>query len=312
MDDWTAPSPVQATIESGKMTSLSGTYTIVPSGSLQVTLLPAEAVTAGAQWRVDSGAWQDSGAIVNDLSEGQHQVEFLQVNGWTAPDSEQVTITSGQTMQISRNYMNQSLIKHAAGDFDGDGRDEIAMDFGSTGAWMYDSGVWSQLTSYNPENMIPFDVDGNGDKELAIDLGTLGLWMWNNGIWSQLTVNSPEYMIATDTNANGIDRRNLRLWSIRLGVEARKWGMVRHDLSYDPQNIMAVDVDNNRAYEVVAEFGSVGMWIWEGIGITWYRMSSSDPNTMTGVDAYATQMRAWSRDSAVWGPFCGKAAFGAS
>jgi hypothetical protein len=37
------------------------------TGSLQVSLSPAAAVDAGAQWCVDGGAWQDSGAIVSSV-----------------------------------------------------------------------------------------------------------------------------------------------------------------------------------------------------------------------------------------------------
>ncbi|MBI5820984.1 MAG: hypothetical protein HZA88_18595, partial [Verrucomicrobia bacterium] len=42
------------------------------TGSLQVTLAPTAAVSAGAQWQVDGGAWQNSGAIVSSLSVGSH------------------------------------------------------------------------------------------------------------------------------------------------------------------------------------------------------------------------------------------------
>jgi hypothetical protein len=45
-------------------------------GSLQVTLAPAGAVSAGAQWQVDGGAWQSSGATVSGLAPGSHTVAF--------------------------------------------------------------------------------------------------------------------------------------------------------------------------------------------------------------------------------------------
>ncbi|MCP4351004.1 MAG: carboxypeptidase, partial [Desulfobacterales bacterium] len=40
------------------------------TGSLKVTISPQGAVDAGAQWQADSGAWQDSGAVVPDLDGG--------------------------------------------------------------------------------------------------------------------------------------------------------------------------------------------------------------------------------------------------
>ena len=75
-----------------------------PTGSLQVTLDPADAVTAGAQWSVDGGAFQNSGATVADLSVGSHAVTYKTVTGWTAPASESVSITDGNTTAISRSY----------------------------------------------------------------------------------------------------------------------------------------------------------------------------------------------------------------
>lgn len=41
--------------------------------------------------------------------------------------------------------------RHAEGDFDGDGADEAAVDFGSTGIYLYDGGTRTQLSSANPE-----------------------------------------------------------------------------------------------------------------------------------------------------------------
>jgi hypothetical protein len=75
-------------------------------------------------------------------------------------------------------YFEQPVHKHGVGDLDGDGSDELVIDFGASGAWMWNGGTWSQVTANNPENMVPFNIDGNGDDELAVDLGSLGLWMW--------------------------------------------------------------------------------------------------------------------------------------
>lgn len=65
-----------------------------PSGALQVALTPPEAVAAGAQWRVDGGAWQANGAQVLGLSAGAHTVSFSGVAGWAAPPGQTLIITS--------------------------------------------------------------------------------------------------------------------------------------------------------------------------------------------------------------------------
>ena len=74
------------------------------TGNLQVTLTPAAAVSAGSQWNVDSGTWQNSTVTVTGLSVGSHTVNYKPITGWTKPISEQVTITASQTNSISRSY----------------------------------------------------------------------------------------------------------------------------------------------------------------------------------------------------------------
>jgi hypothetical protein len=102
---WTAPANQTVTLVGGQTTSAAGTYTqIVQTGGLTVTITPAGAVTAGAQWRVDSGAYQNSGATVSGLSAGSHTVAFKPVTGWTAPANQAVTIVGGQTAAASGTY----------------------------------------------------------------------------------------------------------------------------------------------------------------------------------------------------------------
>jgi C1A family cysteine protease len=204
--------------------------------------------------------------------------------------------------------------KHAVGDFDGDGSDEVVMDFGSSGAWMWNGGTWSQLTASNPENMISFDIDGNGDDELAADLGSLGLWMWNGGVWGQLNVNNPEYLIAADTNNNGFEEL-----IIDFGTAGLRWrqedGFMYGMTGVDPQDIVAIDFDNNGDDEVAADFGTTGMWLWTRVGSTWTLLTTTDPNVMAAVDAYGFgnegvaaglgTLGVWLWDSGMWGQLSG-------
>ena len=80
------------------------------NAGLTVTLLPAAAASAGAQWNVDRGPWHNSGATVSGLSVGSHTVNYKAVSGWTAPSSETVTLTSGQTTTVTRNYTLQGTV----------------------------------------------------------------------------------------------------------------------------------------------------------------------------------------------------------
>ena len=68
-------------------------------------------MTAGAQWNVDGGAWQDSGVPVCGLIAGSHTVNYKVIPGWVAPVSEAISISCSITTQISRTYNTQSTNK---------------------------------------------------------------------------------------------------------------------------------------------------------------------------------------------------------
>jgi hypothetical protein len=84
----------------------SVTYNVPPqTGSMQVSLAPAGAVSAGAQWQVDGGAWQNSVATVSGLSIGSHPVVFKTVSGWTTPGNQNVTVNANQTTPATGTYV---------------------------------------------------------------------------------------------------------------------------------------------------------------------------------------------------------------
>ena len=73
-------------------------------GSISVTLSPQGAIDSGAQWRVDGGSWQNSGATVNSLSVGSHTVEFSSISGWTAPSSQIIDVYANTTTTVQATY----------------------------------------------------------------------------------------------------------------------------------------------------------------------------------------------------------------
>ena len=68
-----------------------------PAGSLQVTISPVAAITAGTQWQVDGGIPQPSGATVLGLSVGYHTVSFSPVGGWMPPANQTVFVSANST-----------------------------------------------------------------------------------------------------------------------------------------------------------------------------------------------------------------------
>ena len=75
------------------------------TGSLQVTITPAGAITAGAQWQVDGGPSQNSGATVTNLSVGNHTVSFSTISGWTTPTNQILFLIANSTVTAIGTYV---------------------------------------------------------------------------------------------------------------------------------------------------------------------------------------------------------------
>lgn len=87
---------------------ISATYTPQQTGGLEVDISPSEAVTAGARWQVDGGAFQDSGTAVSGLSVGDHTLTFTNIPGWNAPPSQPALVIADQTDVILVTYTQQT------------------------------------------------------------------------------------------------------------------------------------------------------------------------------------------------------------
>ncbi len=100
---WNKPADASVAVTAGETAAASGTYT-QQTGALNVRISPQEAIDAGAKWRVDSGAWQDSSATVGDLSEGDHTVSFKVISGWVSYLDRSVTVSAGATSKTTGPY----------------------------------------------------------------------------------------------------------------------------------------------------------------------------------------------------------------
>ena len=75
------------------------------TGSLRVTLEPAAARDAGAQWRrANTNPWFDSGTTETGIPVGGQTVEFKAISNWTAPSNAAVSIRAGETKSLTRSY----------------------------------------------------------------------------------------------------------------------------------------------------------------------------------------------------------------
>lgn len=106
INGWIAPTDQTTNIQDGQTAAVAGIYTQL--GSLSVNILPQAAIATGAQWRVDGGTWQNSGATASNLSDGSHTVQFKDVTGFSKPADQQISIKGGQSTSLSFNYTPQN------------------------------------------------------------------------------------------------------------------------------------------------------------------------------------------------------------
>ncbi|OGD18703.1 MAG: hypothetical protein A2W03_08930 [Candidatus Aminicenantes bacterium RBG_16_63_16] len=150
--------------------------------------------------------------------------------------------------------------RHAVGDFDGEGADELAVDFGAIGLYLYDNGSWSQISSANPESLLAADVDGDNVDEILADLGAAGLWLWNAGAWNQLSGVNVEGMAAGDVDADGSDEAvadfgAVGMWLYNGGTWTQLSGV-------NADYLTAANLDGTGGEEIIGDFGLTGLWIW--------------------------------------------------
>ncbi|MDD2235633.1 MAG: hypothetical protein PHG65_00310 [Kiritimatiellae bacterium] len=102
VDGWVTPQTLSLTLSNSMTLSTNVYYT--QGGGIQIDLDPAEAVSAGATWRVEGGAWQASEAVVSNLAPGSYYVEYSALANWAAPAAEYVTVLEGDITQLVRIY----------------------------------------------------------------------------------------------------------------------------------------------------------------------------------------------------------------
>ena len=202
-------------------------------GTLQVGIGPALAVSAGAQWQVDGGAWQNSGATVSNLSVGSHTVSFKTVGGWNTPDSQSVTIndnlgTSASGTYTARAFVGVLTLLSPAGSFDS----------GLTERYTWkadDNAVWYELYIVRNGSLfldrwfaLSNSVVDRATGNFAVDLSghTSGSYQWyvrgwsidGLGPWSgpmnfSLTIPGAAGLLTPTNNASLVNRQPALTWS---------------------------------------------------------------------------------------------------
>lgn len=130
---WFEPPIESVTMVPGSTLELWREYHVMTS-SVSAVILPTNAVADGARWRVDGGAWMNSGEQVGGISLSSHQVEFSSLTRWITPASVTINPTNQVTVVVTGLY---SQVTGLAVDI-------VPADAVATGAmWKISGGSWT-------------------------------------------------------------------------------------------------------------------------------------------------------------------------
>jgi YD repeat-containing protein len=301
---WITPVAQTITIVNGQATTPNGVY-VQLTGSLTVTISPQDAVTAGAQWQVDGGDWQNSGASVSGLGSGQHALVFKEVSGWFMPDNQTVTIVLGQVSTASGTYILQT--SSARNDFNGDGRPDILWRNGVTGenlVWYMDGSSYLGYLDLPPQDpssnwVIVGTNDFNADGKTDIvwrnsSTGSLVVWYMDrvNYIGSANLPTEPDltWTVAGIGDFNNDGKPDI-LWRKTSTGENRVWYM--NGVNYLGSSSLPSEPDQNWQIMGVGDFngdgksdilwrnvstGDVRAWLMDGVSLLSSANLPSEPD----------------------------------
>ncbi len=135
---------------SGERPQLVVTYTPPPTGTLTVTITPADARNSGAQWKLTTGpdtSYHNSGYTLTDLQTGSYTLYFKDIAGWTRPPSHNTTVTVGVGANlISAGYGFGLVAPTGVSASDGEYSDRVRIEWTVTpGATAYE--VWRHTSN---------------------------------------------------------------------------------------------------------------------------------------------------------------------
>jgi hypothetical protein len=149
------------------------------------------------------------------------------------------------------------------GDIDGNGRDDLIIDFGSSGVWvLLNNTSWLQLHPANPSQMAAGDLDNSGRDEIILDFPGAGTWVrYNHSTWMNLQYGMSVVRLLVG-NVDGSAGEDLviefageGIWSFRHNSG---WGQIH------PTNAQAIgvgDIDGTGQDDVIIAFqGGGGTW----------------------------------------------------
>jgi hypothetical protein len=154
----------------------------------------------------------------------------------------------------------------AVGDLDTNAKDDLIIDFGSSGVWvLLNNSVWSQLHPSSPAGMATGDLDNNGLDEIILNFPGGGIWIYYNSTswtqlhglnWARIGVGNIDATAGDDLI---IEFSGQGIWSFRNNTI---WAQV-HPAGAVGNNLGIGDIDGNGRDDVIIAFqGGGGTWAY--------------------------------------------------
>ena len=157
---------------------------------------------------------------------------------------------------------NNSPIATAAGDLNGNGKDEAIAVFGN-GTWIrYDHGVWRQLQQRKLLRLVTGDLDGNGQDDVIGDFAGLGVYAFINNTrpMVRLRTTVSKRLAIGDLDGNGKDDL-VAIFANGTWVryDTGQWTQLQ---SRQLLSAVTGDLDGNGKDDIVGNFASLGLYVF--------------------------------------------------
>lgn len=161
----------------------------------------------------------------------------------------------------------------ATGDVDGNGMDEVLVDFGpGAGVWLRWNGAnWTQLHTLSGGALAMGYLDNNNLADIVISFPGAGVWaLYNGATWGQIHSLNPSRILVGDIDGGGgdliMDFPGAGIW-IRRSSGA--WSQL-HPMS--PIDMAIGDFDGNGYADIALAFQGAGVWMFRN-GSTWVQVN---------------------------------------
>ena len=160
--------------------------------------------------------------------------------------------------------LGYSPLDIAAGDLDGDQKDEAIGSFPGLGllANYNNSATWAKLHPAAPAHIVVGDFDGNGKDDLVADLRTAGIWVLRNNVqpFVKLHASGSSGLAVGDLDGNGRDEL-LAVFPTGLWALYNNGSIWTKLHSASPLHLATGNFDGNRRDELVIGLKSSGIFV---------------------------------------------------